>query len=64
MALCRARPLPRRSMPLLSLYAMKMEHEIRAPADAVVDKVLVAEGEQVASGKMLVTFVKAEETKA
>ncbi len=39
---------------LLILEAMKMENEIKAPADGVVKEVLVAEGARVAEGDGLV----------
>ncbi|NEY90083.1 acetyl/propionyl/methylcrotonyl-CoA carboxylase subunit alpha [Tabrizicola oligotrophica] len=40
--------------PLLVLEAMKMEHILTAPRDATVREVLVAEGDQVSDGTMLV----------
>jgi acetyl-CoA carboxylase carboxyltransferase component len=43
----------RAGQPLLVLEAMKMEHEICAPADAVVYECLVAVGELVAEGEAL-----------
>lgn len=39
---------------LLILEAMKMENEIKAPADGAVKEVLVAEGARVAEGETLV----------
>jgi len=39
---------------LLLLEAMKMENEIKAPADCTVKEVLVAEGARVAEGETLV----------
>ena len=41
---------------LLLLEAMKMENEIKAPADGVVKEVLVAEGARVAEGETLVVI--------
>ena len=40
--------------PLLVLEAMKMEHILTAPRDATVAEVLVAEGDQVSDGMVLV----------
>jgi biotin carboxyl carrier protein len=42
--------------PLLILEAMKMENEIRAPDDAVVERVHVGPGRPVEKGALLVTF--------
>jgi biotin carboxyl carrier protein len=39
---------------LVVLEAMKMEHAVRAPVDGVVDDVLVAAGQQVTDGAVLV----------
>ncbi|MCL4241847.1 MAG: biotin/lipoyl-binding protein [Dehalococcoidia bacterium] len=39
---------------LLLLEAMKMENEIKAPADGVVKEIAVAEGTRVAEGETLV----------
>jgi biotin carboxyl carrier protein len=41
---------------LVVLEAMKMEHRIEATADAVVESVLVKEGQIVAAGTPLVTL--------
>ena len=41
---------------LLILEAMKMENEIMAPHDAVVDSVLVTKGQSVESGTPLVSL--------
>jgi len=41
---------------LLLLEAMKMENEIKAPADGVVKEILVAEGARVAEGETLVVI--------
>jgi biotin carboxyl carrier protein len=41
---------------LLLLEAMKMENEIKAPADGIVKEVLVAEGARVAEGETLVVI--------
>ncbi len=40
---------------LVILEAMKMEHEIKAPADGTVEEIGVAEGEQVEARQMLAT---------
>ena len=40
--------------PLLVLEAMKMEHPAVAPMDAVVKRVLIAHGDQVAAGALLI----------
>ena len=39
---------------LVALEAMKMEHTVRAPHDGVVTEVLVAPGDQVETGAVLV----------
>jgi biotin carboxyl carrier protein len=41
---------------LLTLEAMKMRNDIRAPRDGVVEEVLVTEGQSVAFGELLVRF--------
>jgi biotin carboxyl carrier protein len=41
---------------LLLLEAMKMENEIKAPADGVVKEILVAEGARVAEGEALLVL--------
>ena len=41
--------------PVLVLEAMKMEHQIRAPADGLVAEVLVGPGDQVQAGDVLAT---------
>jgi 3-methylcrotonyl-CoA carboxylase alpha subunit len=46
---------------LLVLEAMKMEHRLTAPFDAVVEQVSVAAGGQVAEGTLLVTLARAED---
>lgn len=43
----------RRGQPLAVLEAMKMEHQVTAPHDGVVQALLCAEGEQVAEGAEL-----------
>jgi 3-methylcrotonyl-CoA carboxylase alpha subunit len=50
----------RRGDPLLVLEAMKMEHILSAPRDCVIAAVAVSEGEQVAEGRLLVSFVTKE----
>lgn len=42
---------------LVTVEAMKMEHTLVAPADAVVADVIVAQGDQVAMDQLLVTLV-------
>jgi biotin carboxyl carrier protein len=42
--------------PLLILEAMKMEQQIAAPKDGVVDRILCKENEQVAAGAELVVL--------
>ena len=39
--------------PLVVVEAMKMEHQIHAPADGTVAEVLVSPGEQVDTGQVL-----------
>ncbi len=39
---------------LIIVEAMKMENEVKAPADAVVDKILVEAGQQVGANELLV----------
>ena len=46
-----------RGAPLIVMEAMKMEHTITAPADAVVEKVLCATGEQVKEGVELLRLI-------
>jgi 3-methylcrotonyl-CoA carboxylase alpha subunit len=41
---------------LVVLEAMKMEHQVRAPSAGVVDELLVAEGDQVPNGGLLVVL--------
>ncbi len=45
--------------PLLVLEAMKMEHEIVAPADGTLDELPVAAGDQVAAGQVLAVIADA-----
>jgi propionyl-CoA carboxylase alpha chain len=45
-----------RGTPLVVIEAMKMEHEIVAPADGTVAELPVAEGEQVEAGALLVVI--------
>ena len=49
----------KKGQPLAVLEAMKMEHTLSAPADATVDAVQVAAGDQVADGTVVVRFAKA-----
>ena len=41
---------------LLILEAMKMEMEVASPVDGIVDEVLFAVGDQVATGQVLATI--------
>ena len=41
---------------IVVLEAMKMEHTLSAPADAVVDAVEVAAGDQVGEGAVILRF--------
>jgi 3-methylcrotonyl-CoA carboxylase alpha subunit len=50
----------KRGEPLLVLEAMKMEHVLGAPRDCVIAAIAVSQGEQVADGRLLVTFVAEE----
>jgi len=49
----------KRGQPLAMLEAMKMEHTLSAPADATVEAVDVAPGDQVAAETAVVRFAKA-----
>ncbi|WP_305989580.1 acetyl/propionyl/methylcrotonyl-CoA carboxylase subunit alpha [Roseibium sp. MMSF_3544] len=51
-----------KDQPLVILEAMKMEHTLKAPRDGTIGDVLVAEGEQVTDGTVLLAL--AEETDA
>lgn len=42
--------------PLLIMEAMKMENEMKAAADVIVDKVHVQEGKNIESGALLISF--------
>lgn len=46
--------------PLLIMEAMKMENEMLAKGDAIIDQVHVKEGQNVESGATLVSFRKAD----
>ena len=48
----------KKGQPLAVLEAMKMEHTLSAPADATVEAVQVAAGDQVADGTVVVRFAK------
>ncbi|WP_372886412.1 biotin carboxylase N-terminal domain-containing protein [Shimia sp.] len=52
LALAEGAPV-RRDQPLLVLEAMKMQHSLRAAAEGVLARLLVAEGDQVAAGQLL-----------
>lgn len=43
--------------PLLILEAMKMEHQVAAPADGTVDGYPVGAGQRVMPGELLVSFI-------
>jgi geranyl-CoA carboxylase alpha subunit len=45
--------------PLIVLEAMKMEHALTAPRDGAIAALHVAEGEQVAPGKLLIELADA-----
>ncbi len=45
-----------RGAPLLVIESMKLEHTIAAPRDAVVDRIAVAVGQQLAPGQLLMSF--------
>ncbi len=49
----------KRGQPLATLEAMKMEHTLSAPADAVVASVDASAGDQVSDGAVIVRFEKA-----
>jgi len=49
----------KRGQPLATLEAMKMEHTLSAPADAVVASVDATPGDQVTDGTVIVRFEKA-----
>ncbi|HVU21759.1 MAG TPA: acetyl/propionyl/methylcrotonyl-CoA carboxylase subunit alpha [Rhizomicrobium sp.] len=57
--LVRAGDSVRRGQPLAMLEAMKMEHTLAAPADATVESVNVAQGDQVPAETVVVQFAKA-----
>jgi 3-methylcrotonyl-CoA carboxylase alpha subunit len=42
--------------PLIVLEAMKMEHTLSAPRDGTIAEILVAEGDQVTDGTMLLAL--------
>jgi biotin carboxyl carrier protein len=41
---------------LMSLEAMKMENDIQAPRDALVEKVMVSQGQSVSAGTTLIVL--------
>ena len=48
----------KQNQPLVIVEAMKMENEVLAPADAIIEKILVSAGQQVGAGETLITFVQ------
>ncbi len=54
----------KRGQPLAILEAMKMEHTLTAPADAMVDAVDVAPGDQVPEGAVVLRFAKDSEARS
>jgi acetyl-CoA carboxylase biotin carboxylase subunit len=57
--LVKAGDMVKRGQPLAMLEAMKMEHTLSAPADATVEEVSVATGDQVPAETIVVRFAKA-----
>lgn len=55
--LCKLGDQVKASQPLLVIEAMKMENEICAPHDGVIDKLVVEIGQKVEAGQLLVQFV-------
>ncbi|TYC53448.1 acetyl/propionyl/methylcrotonyl-CoA carboxylase subunit alpha [Rhodobacterales bacterium] len=53
-----------KDQPLVILEAMKMEHTLKAPRDGVIGEVLVAEGEQVTDGTILLALAGEQEDAA
>jgi len=53
-----------KDQPLVILEAMKMEHTLKAPRDGVIGEVLVAEGEQVTDGTVLLALAEEEDDAA
>ncbi len=47
-----------KDQPLVILEAMKMEHTLKAPRNGVIGEVLVAEGEQVTDGTVLLALAE------
>ncbi len=56
--LVKAGDVVKRGQPLAMLEAMKMEHTLAAPADATVESVNVAQGDQVPAETVVVQFAK------
>jgi 3-methylcrotonyl-CoA carboxylase alpha subunit len=52
-----------RGMALVMLEAMKMEHVLKAPRDGVIAEIMMAVGDQVAEGSLLLTLVPEPESK-
>ena len=49
--------LVHKGQPLIMLEAMKMEHTLTAPRDGVVAELLVAIGDQISDGNLLLRLV-------
>ncbi|MGA9795483.1 MAG: acetyl/propionyl/methylcrotonyl-CoA carboxylase subunit alpha [Rhizomicrobium sp.] len=62
--LARAGEKVKKGQPLAVLEAMKMEHTLAAPADATVDAVDVAQGDQVNEGAIIVRFAQSSSKSA
>jgi 3-methylcrotonyl-CoA carboxylase alpha subunit len=56
--LARAQESVKRGQPLVVLEAMKMEHTLSAPADARIESIDAAVGDQVSDGAVLVRFAE------
>jgi 3-methylcrotonyl-CoA carboxylase alpha subunit len=54
----------KQGQPLAVLEAMKMEHTLKAAADAVVESVEVGTGEQVSEGAVVMRFVREQDAAA
>jgi 3-methylcrotonyl-CoA carboxylase alpha subunit len=52
-----------RGMALVMLEAMKMEHVLKAPRDGVIAEIMMAVGDQVSEGSLLLTLVPETDSK-